>query len=250
MVSTKKHFDDMARIIPQLMKHPLLKYQKMRRYQHAIQMLGLRGKDVVLDVGCGIGYQVPEILRSVRTYIGLDLSNKSVSYFRRHFYGENVMLIMADAENLPFREGVVNVILIIDTLTNLSKPNKALEEVKRVAKDKGRILISVPNLWNPHGLIGSLTKKIRKKQALTRFNYIHNWFNPLLITRLVQKQGLKVVRTRGSFFLPPFFDGKIFLLPPLKVLVVIYERFERILSRLPFMNKLGYHILLLCRLKG
>lgn len=58
----------------------------------------------------------------------------------------SVMFLM-DAHFLGFKDSAFEKILCFEVLEHLESPIKALKEFKRVLKEDGRVLISVPNVW-------------------------------------------------------------------------------------------------------
>jgi ubiquinone/menaquinone biosynthesis C-methylase UbiE len=98
-------------------------------------------KTVVLDVGCGTGL----LLRRMKEdAIGLDINPWNVIKAKEHT-GRQV--IRADAESLPLRSSVLDLVVCAETLEHLPDPLRALEEMNRALKQNGRIIGSVPH---PH----------------------------------------------------------------------------------------------------
>ena len=55
--------------------------------------------------------------------------------------------VIADAHRLPFRDECLTQIVGFEILEHLESPFRALKEFKRVLKSNGRIIITIPNLW-------------------------------------------------------------------------------------------------------
>ena len=76
-------------------------------------------KDVILDVGCGKGHWL-NFLEFTRTYrIGVDISLAALKQAKR---SSNIEYILADAENLPFRESSFNRIFCLGSLEHFVNP--------------------------------------------------------------------------------------------------------------------------------
>jgi len=142
----KKFFEEDVIRQRRYMRHPLHRYQKMKRYLHATEMANIRKTNNVLDVGCGIGYQISLISRKCGSYFGVDFSQTAIKYCMENFHNKKSKFIKADALRLPFRKGFFDVVLLMDILENTLFPEKILQEAKRVLKDDGRIVVSVPNV--------------------------------------------------------------------------------------------------------
>lgn len=89
------------------------------------------GSGLCLDIGCG--YTAPyrhHIERKGYTWVGVD-----IDLFSKHIKNGGVM---ADAHNLPFKDGAINVVFSNQMLLNLHSPKKAVEEIQRVLCKGGR----------------------------------------------------------------------------------------------------------------
>ncbi|NOZ63968.1 MAG: methyltransferase domain-containing protein [Caldiserica bacterium] len=102
-------------------------------------------KGTVLDVGCGRG----EILNKICAHydlkgVGLDISIEAIKIAR--FYNPLVnQYWVGDAESLPFRDNSFDLVISLDTLEHLSSPLTALEEMVRVLKPGGKLLVYTLN---------------------------------------------------------------------------------------------------------
>jgi len=90
-----------------------------------------------LDVGCGIGDM---ITFSNKVTHGIDINENLVKYCKNN--GQNVFLI----KNFiyPFEDNSFNSIILDNVLEHLENPEKTINEIKRVLKFDGIILIGVP----------------------------------------------------------------------------------------------------------
>lgn len=102
-------------------------------------------QDLVLDLGCGIGYfssLIKENLK-VRDIVGLD--RNIISLEHAHTRMKDMEFVLADASSLPFRENVFDLVLMREVLEHLKEPQKCLKEVHRVSSPNGRLVITTPN---------------------------------------------------------------------------------------------------------
>lgn len=235
----KIFFDNYAKRQKSYLKNPLHRYQKMKRYLHAIQTGKISKNDVVLEIGCGVGYQIPTIASRCRFYYGIDFSSNAVK-FASNFKTANAKTKVADVSHLPFRKRFFDVVLIIDTLENIYDREKVLSEASRVLKFGGRIVVSVPNVNSLYGL----AKKyfLHDSKLLPP---VDTWFNSEAITNLIENHGFRITELRGSFYLPPFFTGRHYVIPSSELFVKIYDFAENFLSK--NLKTLGYHIIICAR---
>jgi len=122
--------------------HPQwLSYREEEVLVDWLRLLKVTG--VVLDIGCADRW--PEkYLPSESQYIGLDYFETATER-----YNSDVD-IYANAESLPFNNQSVDAIIMFDVLEHISDSEKALQEVYRVLKPEGRVLIQIPFMYPIH----------------------------------------------------------------------------------------------------
>jgi dolichyl-phosphate beta-glucosyltransferase len=103
----------------------------------------------ILDIGCGTGGNLQEFAKLGNSF-GLDASMQAVEFCKKRGL-KNV--IECSAEKIAYRDNTFDVITCLDVLEHLPDPVEALREMKRVLKDSGKIIITVPAfriLWSQH----------------------------------------------------------------------------------------------------
>jgi len=101
---------------------------------------------VFLDVGCGQGLYTARISKTYGCRgVGLDASAKSIAYANRHFKNKKLKFIKGEATNLPFPDNYFDQVLSFDMLEHINKQKKGLEEMVRVLKKGGKLLIYTLN---------------------------------------------------------------------------------------------------------
>ena len=93
-------------------------------------------KGRVLDVGCGIG----DMLEFYNAATGVDVNPKTVEYCVSK--GLSAKLMATD--ELPFKDGTFESVLLDNVLEHLEQPEKLLSEINRVLVTDGRVIIGVP----------------------------------------------------------------------------------------------------------
>lgn len=94
------------------------------------------GEEKTLVVCCGSGMESEMVARAGRRVIALDLSYDAVLRARERArrYGLRWDLVVADAENLPFRTGAVDFAFVHDGLHHLPDAYRGVREMARVAR--------------------------------------------------------------------------------------------------------------------
>jgi len=101
----------------------------------------------VLDVGCGTGNLTIVLAKKFpnSTFIGQDYSGPAIDIANGNKAEDglsNITFVQGDGHDLPAEwTGHFDVVFVIDVLTNMAKPPKALGQIYRVIKDDGCLCI-------------------------------------------------------------------------------------------------------------
>ena len=129
----------------------------------------------VLDVGCG-KKPYEKMFSQATHYYGVELPSYRGDYRHIDWY--------ADGYHLPFRKDTFDTIILQQVLEHVEEPSVLLNELARVIKPGGRIIISTPQTWGIH--------------EAPRDYYRYTHFG---LRYLCQKAGLAVeeeIKTNGS----------------------------------------------------
>ncbi|GAA0714047.1 class I SAM-dependent methyltransferase [Dokdonella soli] len=97
----------------------------------------------ILDIGCADRW-IEQQLPQGSDYIGLDYLATG-----KHMYGARPDLF-ADASQLPLADASVDTVVILEVMEHLRRPHEALQEIARVLRPNGRLLLSMPFLYPIH----------------------------------------------------------------------------------------------------
>lgn len=155
-------------------------------------------KCTILDVGCGTGKNMEE-LSHLGSVWGVDISSEALSFCKKRGL---VQVKKGEAEHLPFKQESFDIVSVLDVLEHVDD-RAAIKEIKRVLKNNGFIVITVPAfswLWSKWDEILSHKRRYAKKQLeevlmeegyqIIRNTYIHSFlvFPSLIIRKLKQLQ--------------------------------------------------------------
>ena len=100
----------------------------------------------VLDVASGEGYGSFLLRRwGAESVEGIDVDEQTVETATRLFGGDGVHYQCHTAEQLPFEDHTFDVVCSFETIEHLDHPELFLQEIRRVLKPGGNIIISCPN---------------------------------------------------------------------------------------------------------
>ena len=109
----------------------------------AVQLLGVKPNDLMLEVGIGTGLNLPLYPTDCRL-VGIDLSHQMLKKARekvREYGMKNVTLKVMDASKLEFPDEHFDHVLATYVISAVPEPVQVLREIKRVCKKKGHIVI-------------------------------------------------------------------------------------------------------------
>lgn len=96
---------------------------------------------LILDVGCGRSSHVGLYTRENAKIIGLD---RLYPVLKEHESPEMIFgLIAGDGEKLPFSNETFDEVYCTGALNHFDDPQHALEEIHRVLKDRGRLVLDI-----------------------------------------------------------------------------------------------------------
>jgi len=152
----------------------------------------------VLDVGCGAGSIAKAVKRERPDLdvMGCDLSESALATARAD--AEGVDFRLATAERLPFEDGTLDFVWIVDVLEHVDDPERVLREVARVLKPGGGFHIVLPLEGQPRTLYRLAGTGTRWKAKVRHGGHIQI-FSADRFRTMASACGLPVVRTRWSY---------------------------------------------------
>jgi SAM-dependent methyltransferase len=183
----------------------------------------LKPDSVILDLGAGAGIVSQMNFKGLAQRVcGVDLDSRVV---------DNAMLDegrISDAGEIPYDDGVFDVIFSDNVMEHLSQPLTVYKEIKRVLKPGGKFLFKTPNKWHymptiarmtPHGF-HQYINRVRGRSEVDTFPtcYCSNTLGD--VKRLSFESGLVLERLERIEGRPEYLR----MAWPLYLLGVAYER--------------------------
>lgn len=171
----------------------------------------LHPKSLVLEAGCGSGVVAAWLSQHGHHVVGLDFALSTLKGTKRQ--APTLCLIGADLELLPIAPGCFDAVVSLGAVEHIPEgPATALKEHRRVLKDGGQLLISVPRLsllkrWNDFRMLllrpraayrsarGRLVTRVSEtaREGAAPSSFIQYEFPRSVMVRLLGDTGFDVV---------------------------------------------------------
>lgn len=172
--------------------------------------------DVTVDLCCGTGdvlLQLTALAAPETLIVGVDFAPAMLAAASRRVAQKNrphTVLVCADAEALPFPDGVAGAVTIAFGLRNLPAPHYGLDEMHRILRPGGR-LVALDTAMPPHPLTRAFYEVYTRVVMAGlggwvsggRFAYqyladsIHQWLDPDALSELMRACGFDQVGFRS-----------------------------------------------------
>lgn len=113
-----------------------------------ISLLDIRENMNFLDIGCGTGWAVGQLAKSVNnkgSFYGVDLSPKMIEKAKENFKDiDTIHFVKANSESIPLDTGFFDSIICTNSFHHYLNPDKVMKEIYRLLKAGGKIYILDP----------------------------------------------------------------------------------------------------------
>lgn len=159
----------------------------------------------VLEVGGGTGRFSIELAKKGANITSLDPAKAMLTVTREKITKngiiDRVSLIRANGNNLPFKDSSFDIIVCMHVLKHLSTYKEVLNEMERVTKQEGFIIVNFPNtlsFYLPAAICSNILRIFRK-------NAYFGFFTKREVRKILDSTGFVMEETRGFRFLHPKF---------------------------------------------
>lgn len=194
----RKHWDKVASSYEPANK--IVGYVHTQRFERAIQFAKLKPNERVLNIWSRTGNLIPYIRKTPR----IDLENreaslKMIAIARKKYPKESFK--QTDLNNLKeFKDSSFDKIISLETLEHTPDPQQFLDELGRIIKPKGLIVMSLP----PRGF--EIPTKIYDRFFYNHGEGPHQFLWSWEVKKLINNSNLKLVHHEGYIVLPLMSD--------------------------------------------
>jgi len=130
-------------------EYPPLKY----RHKYILEMINeekLPADSKILDIGCGPGELVLDLARSFNNIYGIDISEEMIRIARdkmdnHNLSGKSIIFGVGDIEKLGLKDNYFDVVVCSGIVEYLRNDDLWVDEIKRVMKTDGILIVNVTN---------------------------------------------------------------------------------------------------------
>ncbi|MBS3171276.1 methyltransferase domain-containing protein [Candidatus Woesearchaeota archaeon] len=141
----------------------------------------------ILDVGCGTGDSLIYLYNKNQKLklFGIDISKNMLKIARKKL-GNKAILKFSDVEKIQFENNFFDYVINTEAFHHFPNPNKAIKEMSRVLKKKGKLIITDINFYS--NFIHWLFKKIEPGHVKI--------YNEKEFQKAFEKNKLKVIKQK------------------------------------------------------
>ena len=188
----------------------------LRRRRLVREALEAAPGERILDVGCGPGFYLAELIEQVGptgSLVGIDASPHTLALARHRTQGhDNVELHLADATALPVPDAAVDAAFSVQVLEYVADVDAALAELQRVLRPGGRLVV-----WDVDWATVSLhsSDAARTERVLRAFDrHLAHPSLPQTLTARLRSVGFGEIGVQGhafvtNEFLPDAYGGSL-----------------------------------------
>jgi ubiquinone/menaquinone biosynthesis C-methylase UbiE len=145
--------------------HAFTKYELKRRQEIVFDLVGIRSggaATTALDLGCGPGQYMVHLSRLGFDCCGADISEEMLQIAREKIPASPfVKWIHSDCRNVPVEDQFFDLILCIGVLEYLSDDLSGLQEIQRLIKPSGGVILTFPNLYKLRNILNPYYYMVR-----------------------------------------------------------------------------------------
>jgi uncharacterized protein (TIRG00374 family) len=177
------------------------RYFQRRKTDIITNILAMEKHDILIDIGCGSGVQVKEIGKmGYSLAIGIDINMNAIRFARERSLPD-AEFIIADSQYLPIKSSRADKIICAEIIEHLKNPQLLVNEIGRVLKNGGTVVITTPNdnsVWGIYEFFWDMIGRGRNYgETHLRFfseSGLRDYFS-----------GFSECRTQSIFFISPVF---------------------------------------------
>lgn len=149
-------------VVPPII-HPDLGFLFQQTPRLIIQEVAAKEGEYILDVGCGRAVDAAEVANNGAIAIGLEPSGVMLGRAKEYLAQADttVALLQGMGEILPFKSCFFDKVMCKGALDHFMSPGKTMEEISRVLKPEGEMIIAIANFESLGFRIGKKVTRLK-----------------------------------------------------------------------------------------
>ena len=139
-MSASKLPSDGERYLPEF--EGTIELEHLHRYQLARTLTAQRD---VLDIACGEGYGTDILAGTAKSVVGIDISPDAIAHAKSQYKDPRIFFRVGSATDIPIPDASVDMVVSFETIEHLVDHDRMMQELCRVLRPNGLLLISSPN---------------------------------------------------------------------------------------------------------
>jgi len=124
----------------------IIELEHLNRYYFVINQIDLKNRKV-LDIASGEGYGSNILSNYAQSVVGVDISKEAVEHAKSKYNNTNLKFVQGDAAKIPLDDDSFDVVVSFETIEHHDKHLEMMNEIKRVLKSDGILIISSPDKY-------------------------------------------------------------------------------------------------------
>jgi ubiquinone/menaquinone biosynthesis C-methylase UbiE len=153
--------------------------EHLHRYALAQELA--KGK-AILDIACGDGYGSNLLAPLAHKVTGVDISSETIRIAKERYKQDNLEFIVGSATEIPLADNSIDLVVSFETIEHHSHHKEMMQEVLRVLKPSGILIMSSPDKYYYSIVTGYINPFHAKElfeqefKELVRYYFKHTFF--------------------------------------------------------------------------
>ncbi len=177
-----------------------------------LSTIDLAGGSICLDAACGIGNNMQTLSKYFSKIISFDKSDKAIRFAKKLYINESkVQFTVGQLESISFPDNFFNCTICTEALEHVDDYKVVIQEIYRVTKSGGYVILSFQNHFNFSTLLKFLAEKIFRKNWDVWGTHRHeegyeNYLTNFQINRFVREIGFVSLEEIGADYINAWFS--------------------------------------------
>src|SRR3989344_1163180 len=126
-------------------RNPFIRLEEKQRRSMILRLVRQPSGKVIADVGCEEGYNAQKLVKECSKIYCVDIDEELLTVARKKINSDKAHFIQSDAQQVNLPDNCVDIAISSHVLEHLPSPQKGFNELYRIVKPGGEIVINVPN---------------------------------------------------------------------------------------------------------